>query len=212
MARANCNWWQYSKWVYNVGRTARLYPYAPAEKTAVVDFITAEWETSRTWLVPRLSLKVAESQKATDQGYDLAALGDESLGRMVQVIGLSLKVTPPTEEEKELCDALFEATGSRRDRLFEAEDEESVSESSSAAEASESGSVTEPSDSASEGEASESVSEAPAEESDSVSKSEASDSTSESVSEAEPEEESESGSESVSEPPTSGSGQGAGEE
>ena len=39
---------------------------------------------------------------------------DESLAKMVQKIGRSLKVQFCTQEEKELCDALFEATDERR--------------------------------------------------------------------------------------------------
>ena len=135
MASADCNWWQYSKWVYNVGRTARLFPFDEDEKAAVIAYVSGEWE-ARPWLAPRLDNRVVEPNALKEDEelgylYDLEKLGSETLGRMVQLIGRNLKVVPPTEDEKTLCDALFEATGTRKERVYTPAEDESGSEGGS---------------------------------------------------------------------------------
>ena len=96
MAKANCNWWLYSKYIYNIGRTSRHAPYSELELEAVKTFITSILET-RPAIKPRVNLKIWSS--------------------MLQVIGRNLKQDPPTVEEKELCDALIEATGERKNKI-----------------------------------------------------------------------------------------------
>lgn len=101
MAYANCNWWQYSKNVYRIGRSVSAKSYANAEKTAIITFIEAII-ASRPALVQRLNLKKGSVEELSKQN-------EYALGKMVQLIGRQLKVLPPTEEEKTLCDALFTA-------------------------------------------------------------------------------------------------------
>lgn len=110
MAKANCNWWLYSKYIYNIGRTSRHAPYSELELEAVKTFITSILET-RPAIKPRVNLKIWNSEKSLTNQNFLA------LGSMLQVIGRNLKQDPPTEEEKELCDALIEATGERKNKI-----------------------------------------------------------------------------------------------
>lgn len=106
MAYANCNWWQYSKWVYGIGRTVNSRPYTEVERTAIIAFIEAI-ETSRPGLKQRLNLK---------KGFNgpLNMQNNLSLGKMVQLIGRQLKTLPPTEAEKTYCDDLFASAVSGR--------------------------------------------------------------------------------------------------
>lgn len=104
------NWWQYGKWVYNIGRTGRYLPYSSGENAAVVTFINGMLEL-RPLLVPRVLLK------AQNYAAEIAEQSSESLGNMLKMIGRSLKVYAPSDEEKELCDALIAATGDRKNRI-----------------------------------------------------------------------------------------------
>lgn len=100
MALANCNWWQYSRWTYLLGRSVKYQTLTAEEKEAVIAFINSILE-SRTSLIPRINLKKGDVAEISVQN-------EYNLGKMLQIIGRQLKVVPPTEEEKELCDALFE--------------------------------------------------------------------------------------------------------
>ena len=100
MALANCNWWQYSRWTYLLGRSVKYQTLTVEEKEAVIAFINSILE-SRISLIPRINLKKGDVAEISVQN-------EYNLGKMLQIIGRQLKVTPPTEEEKELCDALFE--------------------------------------------------------------------------------------------------------
>lgn len=101
MAIANCNWWQYSKNVYRIGRSVSAKSYTNVEKTAIITFIEAII-VSRPALVQRLNIKKGSVEELSKQN-------EYALGKMVQLIGRQLKVLPPTEEEKSLCDTLFTA-------------------------------------------------------------------------------------------------------
>ena len=121
MTKANCNWWQYSRWTYNVGRTSRYMPYSDDEKTAVITFITSIME-SRPALVPRIRLKYLNPVD------DLTKQNDLSLGMMLQLIGRNLKVDAPTDAEKTACDTLFTATGDRKIKVVKIEEAEEAKE------------------------------------------------------------------------------------
>lgn len=60
----------------------------------------------RTWLAPRYRMKFGNPTGQT--------VNPESIGKILQLIGRSLKVTPPNDEEKGICDALFQAIGADR--------------------------------------------------------------------------------------------------
>ena len=141
-APVNC--WQYSRDVYLIGRSLKMRRFTAAEREAVITFITAMAGT-RPAYVPYINLKAdnppanefvdVEVSSDGDQGSDAEATterqlawdylekqNDYSLAKMLQKIGRSLKIQFCTAEEKELCDALFEAT----DVTVEGEDSSST--------------------------------------------------------------------------------------
>lgn len=62
--KANANWWQYSRWVYLIGRSTRRGGYISiSEEEAIIDFI-AKIKTSRPWLIDRLNCK---AKRITDK-------------------------------------------------------------------------------------------------------------------------------------------------
>lgn len=104
--KANCNWWQYSRWVYLLGRSNKYRYFTEKEKVALLDFI-AEIAKTRPYIIDRLNLKKGINGEWTVQN-------EYSIGRAIQLIGRQLKVQILSEEEKELCDKLFEKTDKRR--------------------------------------------------------------------------------------------------
>ena len=104
--KANCNWWQYSRWVYLIGRSNKYRYFTEDEKVALLEFI-AEIAKTRPYIIDRLNLKKGVNGEWTVQN-------EYSIGRALQLIGRQLKVQILTEEEKALCDKLFENTDKRR--------------------------------------------------------------------------------------------------
>lgn len=130
--KANCNWWQYARWVYLLGRSNKYRYFTETEKVALLDFI-AKIAKTRSYIIDRLNLKKGNNGEWTVQN-------EYSIGRAIQVIGRQLKVQILTEEEKELCDVLFEKTDKRRFQAYNnyacdnIEEEASTSESESISE------------------------------------------------------------------------------
>ena len=124
------NCWQYAREVYLVGRSVKFRPFTEAEREAVIDFVK-KMAGTRPAYVPYINLK-ADNPPANEfegEGNERALVwsglelqNDYALGKMVQRIGRSLKIQFCTAEEKELCDALFEAT----DVTVEGEDSSST--------------------------------------------------------------------------------------
>lgn len=143
------NCWQYSRDVYLVGRSLKFRSFTEKERAAVIEFISAMAST-RPAYVPYINQKsgnppaaeFVESNGEKELVWSgLEKQNDYNLGKMVQKIGRSLKIQFCTAEEKELCDALFEATDFRRamtindyatDKEEESSDSEAQEESSSA--------------------------------------------------------------------------------
>ena len=158
--QAPVNCWQYSREVYLVGRSYKFRGFTAEERTAVIDFIVAMAGT-RPAYVPYINLKAGNppANKFEGEGDErslawdrLEKQNDESLAKMVQKIGRSLKVQFCTAEEKELCDALFEATDARRFKtLNDYADKATEPEESSSSEPEESSSSAEEESSSSEG-------------------------------------------------------------
>ena len=105
------NCWQYAREVYLVGRSVKFRTFTEKERTAVIEFITKMIGT-RPAYVPYVNLK------ADNPGRELALQNDYALGKMIQKLGRSLKIQFCTEEEKDFCDALFEATDGRRNQEY----------------------------------------------------------------------------------------------
>ena len=104
--KANCNWWQYSRWVYLIGRSYKYRYFTEKEQAAMLEFI-AEISKTRPYIIDRLNLKKGVNGEWTLQnGY--------SVGRAIQLIGRQLKVQIISDEEKVLCETLFNKTDKRR--------------------------------------------------------------------------------------------------
>ncbi len=106
MKAANVSWWQYSRWVYLIGRTAVAKEFTSSERLSAIKFVEGVLK-SRAALRTRINLKKG----------DVAEIGKQNsyaLGKMLKLIGRQLKVVPPTAEEKYLCDILFLETDPRR--------------------------------------------------------------------------------------------------
>lgn len=106
MTAANVSWWQYSRWVYLLGRTANAKEFTNSERLSVIKFIEGILKT-RPALVGRINMKKGDVAEISKQN-------NHALGKMVKTIGRNLKVVPPTVEEKYLCDILFLETDPRR--------------------------------------------------------------------------------------------------
>ena len=107
---ANCNWWQYARWVYLIGRSYKYRYFTEEEQAAMLEFISAIAET-RPYIIDRLNLKKGLNGKwELQNGY--------SVGRAIQLIGRQLKVQILSEDEKTLCDTLFENTDKRRFQTY----------------------------------------------------------------------------------------------
>ena len=119
MAKANCNWWQYARSLRNVGRTAKMLPYTDDERAAIATFLEAIRE-SRPFLTQKLNLAF-DNPLAPRNGEETAPVAkpqnDASRGEALERAAKSFKADPPTEDEKAALDALFEATGDRKDRV-----------------------------------------------------------------------------------------------
>ena len=105
---ANGEWWQYSRWVYIIGRTLRLNYGSAGEVSAVKTFLTSVL-AGRPWLETKMNIK-ANSGK----GYVINDETDNSLAEMLAAVARDLKKIPMTDAEKTLCDTLISATGDRR--------------------------------------------------------------------------------------------------
>lgn len=101
------NVWQYSRWVYLIGRSIKNKSLSNSEREAFVLFIY-KITIIYPMILPLLNIKMGNSYK------QLLEQNDYSLGKMLQVIGRKLKVFFFTKEAKKLCDDLFSSTDERR--------------------------------------------------------------------------------------------------
>ena len=144
---SNVNCWQYSREVYLLGRSVKYRYFTEEERAAIIEFVKSMAAT-RPAYVPYINIKVDnppaaeflepnEESSSEEQERELVwkyleKQNDYSLGKIVQKIGRSLKVQFCTEEEKELCDALFAKTDKRRFQAYNgyATDEEASNSAS----------------------------------------------------------------------------------
>lgn len=125
------NVWQYSRWVYLLGRSVKNRAFTTDERTAVIAFI-------RAMIVLRPGVVSGVNNKrgnALDFSAYLTYQNDYTLGKMVQKIGKDMKVQFPVVGEKALCDTLFAVTDKRRYQTYndyvDVEEESSSSEEES---------------------------------------------------------------------------------
>lgn len=99
--------WEYSKFVYTVGRSLRFNPAVAgsAELTAAQTFYNNEYVT-RPWLISKF-IQNSEAQAQLDNV--------QLLGKQISEIGRDmLKIPIQNAFEKGYCDTLFTATGDRK--------------------------------------------------------------------------------------------------
>ena len=110
------SWWQYSRWVYVIGRSLLINPAtAGAENSAVETFIGRFVNPStgtRPWLCERARVKCIWLQAGTEPIASTQPKWSEA--KMVMLIGRDLKKIPLTTTEKTYVDTLIAATGTRR--------------------------------------------------------------------------------------------------
>ena len=104
------NVWQYSRWVYLLGRSVKFRYFTAKEREAIVTFLNAMLPL-RPGCFARFFIKLGN---AYDYSDTFTYQNDYTLGKMLQVIGKDMKVKFPVEGEKALCDTLFAATDNRR--------------------------------------------------------------------------------------------------
>ena len=100
------NVWQYSRWVYLIGRSIKYKNLEPSEREAFITFVDEMLKT-RPHMKSQINIK-----KGLNKDWKIQ--NDYSLGKMIQTIGRNLKNLTLKEEEKILCDRLFFSTDKRR--------------------------------------------------------------------------------------------------
>ena len=127
------NCWQYSRDVYVIGRSVKFKPFSAGARATVIEFIGAML-VLRPSVADRCNIKVSNpvfESGETSFEPNLAKQNDSTLGKIVQVIGKSLKVQFATNAEKTLCDTLITALAPRKSLGYNGYAEDVVESSSS---------------------------------------------------------------------------------
>lgn len=127
------NCWQYSRDVYVIGRSVKFKPFSETARVAVIEFISAML-VSRPAIADRCNIKVSNpvyETGATNFEPNLTKQNDYTLGKIVQIIGKSMKVQFATDAEKTLCDALIATLEPRKSLGYNGYVEDVVASSSS---------------------------------------------------------------------------------
>jgi len=119
-ASTTYSWWQYARWVINIGRNMRITNPTSTELAAVRTFVKAIWNPvartgTRSWLDDDFKRKAIASSSANTQyrcniDIDPVPVIVELLG----VIGRDMRSQPITTAEGVLINTLVAATGNRR--------------------------------------------------------------------------------------------------
>lgn len=111
------SWWQYSQWVRNVARNARITNPTGAELAAFKTFIKTFWNPqtdtgTRPWLAQKF-MRLSATATASHYEGDIDNEPTPVLVRMVEVIGRDLKKIPMTDAEGIVVIGLLVSTGVR---------------------------------------------------------------------------------------------------
>jgi hypothetical protein len=114
---ANASWWQYSRWMYVVGRSLRMNAPDATELAALRVFLKYLWNPvaqtgTRSWLQAPFQRKCVSIDNAYNGTIDTNP--EHQLAIMLQIAARDLKKIPLTDGEKTACDTMFAATGNRR--------------------------------------------------------------------------------------------------
>lgn len=114
------NWWQYSRWVRNIARNARITYPTGAELTAFRTFIKVFCDTTtpsaitgtRPWMFAIIQRHMISG--ANDYDGTVNVEPAYVLSKIVDRIGRDMKKIAPTDAEIAAADTLIAATGTRR--------------------------------------------------------------------------------------------------
>lgn len=111
------SWWQYARWINNIGRNARITEPTGAELAAVQTFLKTFWNAvsetgSRPWLATTFNKKAVTA--STNYVCNIDEQPTHVLIELVVVVGRDLDEIPMTDAEGTVCDTLIAATGNRR--------------------------------------------------------------------------------------------------
>ena len=115
--RAKANWWQYSRWVSNIGRSLRINPPSASERNVVESFIQRMVNPdtgTRPWLAEQIRLICNNLVSGNESISPLQP--DYVEAKIIVIIGRDLMKIPVTTIEKPYCDELIGATGNRKYR------------------------------------------------------------------------------------------------
>lgn len=117
-ASTTYSWWQYSRWLYNIGRNMRVNEPTGAELVAVQTFINSIWDNdaqagSRPWLSHTFDKKSVR-ESAGPKG-DVAVEPTHVLIELLVAIARDMDNNVPiTDSEGVLINTLIAATSNRR--------------------------------------------------------------------------------------------------
>jgi thioredoxin reductase len=110
------DWWQYSRWIWNIARSMRINPPSDAENTAVETFLKTIYDVdtgtgTRPWLATMMNKKSVSP--SSDYEGDVDDEPSHIDVKMLGAVGRDLKKVELTDAEKTRCDTLIAATGNR---------------------------------------------------------------------------------------------------
>ena len=118
MSKARKNWWQYSRWISNIGRSLRISPPSLSERNSAKSFIQRVGNPTtgtRPWLADKIRLVcnslISGEEPISPQQPDYAE------AKTLVIIGRDFMKLPITTIEQSYCDELINATGNRKYRI-----------------------------------------------------------------------------------------------
>jgi hypothetical protein len=109
--------WQYSRWIYNIGRSMTITPQSTSENTAVENFINFIYDPatqtgSRPWLATLLNEKAVMPNDFYKGDSDVEPKNIDA--KVLTAIARDLKKIAITDAEGAQADILIAATGNRK--------------------------------------------------------------------------------------------------
>ena len=117
-ASSTSSWWQYARWLNNIGRNMRITEPTGAELTALKTFINAIWDNdaqvgTRSWLkttFDKKSVRLSAGPRG-DVDVEPTHVLVELLVAIAEDMNANISIT---DAEVTLADALIAASGNRR--------------------------------------------------------------------------------------------------
>jgi hypothetical protein len=111
------SWWQYARWMNNIGRNMRITEPTGAELAALRTFLKLFWNPvtatgTRSWLATAYNKKAVTS--TTNYVCNIDSQPTHVLVELLVVVGRDLDEIPMTDAEAGYCNTLIAATGNRR--------------------------------------------------------------------------------------------------